>query len=323
VKVPIGRALLAPLALGALIASGCAGWQPVLRVRRVAAVPAPSGHLALAVWRNAPPLNVTLARGGGSLREKCPAQLRALSDGRTLAIMVVWPDDTNSGERLSWLWNAEAERYTPLRVEADSCALQWPLGDASIPSGTYDLWLWRAGWSDLSGFADDMTLAIETYPANAAPPTQDGTLFLSADRRTKILQRLIPDAGRPGTVETPPPDRHVGERARGAMTQDARGSVADVRVRSLFDRKQIQAPSAWFVRGSERTPASWLGSENPQEEQGFWLVEFHRLLTTADREADYQIRGDGPHLFELTVGDGDAWGMHFLSPPIELIMFEE
>jgi hypothetical protein len=315
------------MACAAMLSVGCAGLRPTLTVRQVPNMPRLGGLLALQAWEKTTPLTVIAERGTGDLRETRPVQLRAMSDGRLLRLLVVWPDDVQSIERQAWVWDDSAETYRFDREEVDSCAVEWPLAGAgdfrhfAAREAMYDVWLWRAGWSDLSGMADDLRLEIEVHPPGAAPETVGTPLFWSADRKAKIAHRWTLDPGFPGTYDAPEPNYRRQPRVSGARVREGSGSVADVSSRGLYDMKQTALPNVWFVEGGSRAPGTWFGSDRDKEQQGFWLVEFQRALTTADKEGDVQVARGGTVRFAVGITDGEGLERALMTPPIRLRMF--
>jgi hypothetical protein len=317
------------LALAACsLLAGCSLFRPMLEVKEVDAMPNLNTLLNLPLWQTAKPLTVTVRRGHGSTLETRQVQLRAISDGRMLSIMVVWHDDVRTLERQAWVWDKKADAYKLEVVQPDCCALEWPLTPGadfqpfdSRPA-SYDAWLWQAGWSDVSGYADDLRLNVEVYPPDASPASVDVPLYPSIDGKARVAHRWIPGQGVPGTQATPRPTYFQKNRMSGAQAAYApAGSAANVRARSLYKVFQGGMPNSWLLKDASRDDYGWSSDANQEADEGYWLVEYQRALRTADKQNDYQITGPGPHRFAVAICDNAPWAMQFVSGPILLKMF--
>ncbi|HPK03511.1 MAG TPA: hypothetical protein PLS90_13770 [Candidatus Sumerlaeota bacterium] len=306
---------------GLLAAAGCAWRQPRLHALRVDQVALPNRIIEPAVWGRAKEIEVTARTPAGV---RLPVRLRAIHDGRALGLLISWPDRSEGDTPPVWVWDEQRHEYRWVSRPNDEVALLWPMSPdptfAAVPEQPegYDLWRWRGGWTNLSGHADDARLLLRQHPRGTDPATVEGELFPVPGTDRWIERQVIPDTGQPGTRPTTRPLLREEERMPGTAADFASGSQADVEALALYAKVRDFQPSAYFRYGRRRTPGYWFSDEIDHAEDGFWFVEFHRLLVTPHDEEDAQLRGDGPHRFAVWVVDEGQGPDPFRTGPIEL-----
>lgn len=306
--------------LSLLALCGCSSLTvPTLRAANVGTVPLPNGMIESSMWKKAPPLRVRLRHPGG---HSITAEIRAISDGRAMSILVGWPDQTESVLKRAWVRRSGSAPWQLEEIANDRLWLLFPLTkDAPKdlyrpPEARYDLWEWQSAWTDKSGYADDGLL--ETKFSKEPPKDKAAVRYPNAAGAGFIEQVWKRDAGEPGTVSMPMPsalDMKTFERA--AMSNpDANGSAIDVRATGKFG-KQYQKANTYYTDSKGRTPGYWFGDKTGEERPGSYFVEFYRMMITADDE-DVQFKDNGPYRFQLAVIDNKSGVQPFLSPPLRL-----
>lgn len=280
----------------------------------VSGVPVPTGIIRSDLWNQASELTVTVHRGAGKAAESRQVSLKAIHDGRAISIMARWADESETFVRRAWVWNAQKKDYDLETYEVDQCALLWPLSPAVSfcmldgRDASYDVWQWRAGWSDISGYAEDRRVVIRAYPKDAVPPEAVGPLYPSQDGDERVEILWAEDEGIGGTRPTSKPEEKTRLRMPGGEKDEARGSAADIRVGSHYQPR--------LHKGENKI---WQIGEKGNE----WTVQFYRLLVASSPQEDYAIRGRGPHPFAVAIWDNENAGNHFTSGPIQLLLERE
>lgn len=306
---------LLALALLPALLTGCGCFSPTLRAVWVTKVPLPNGFVEKYPWEKAPLLTVNAHRGNGWMTETWPVQIKACTDGRSISLLVRWVDPHESQVGRFWVWDDKRNGYQLQSYPIDQCAVLWPITPkASLDPwhgkpASYDLWHWKAGWSDLSGYADDRRLIVRHYPWGTRPEQVKGRLYPLSKRQGMVGMEWVNDSGTPGTVEVPRPMTLLRLREMGIATSDeVHGSVADVRAQGVYTPK---------VRLSAEKADTW--SYSPQGDD--WFVEFYRLLVTDSKEGDdYPIRGRGPHRLAIMLWDNEAGDSFYITDPIRLVL---
>lgn len=302
--------LLSGCAVGLL---GCGLRQPTLHVAWVETVPRPNG-LAEQSWEIAKPLIVMVHRGSGKTAEERPVQLQAVHDGREISIMARWSDHTDTVTRRDWLWDDKREDYVLEEYPVDQFAILWPLTKKASfdmldgKAAAYDVWQWRARWSDIAGYADDRRLILKPHPKGTRPEQVQGPLYPA--RRGMVEFCWEEDSGTPGIRPTHKPVSKINFHMPGGESAEAKGSAADVQASGVYTP---------MLRKAENKDNTW--KRNPDGD--YWFVEFYRLLLTPYKDEDYQIKGRGPHFFAIAVFDNESGADHFVSGPIRLILGKE
>lgn len=291
--------------------TGCGLMRPTLQAVWCAPVPLPSGFVAPVPWAKAPILTLTARRGAGAFAETRVVQLKACTDGRALSILVRWSDDHDAKLGRFWLWDENRSIYQLQRFPIDQCAILLPLSKgASLnpwdgKASVCDVWQWRAGWSDLSGYADDRRLFVRPQPVGTRPAEVKGRLYPLS--RSKLVElQWLDDSGVPGTILSGRPITYLKSSVSGAAVGEAMGSAADVRALGAY------SPKLQEVAGK---PSTWRYSPLGDD----WFVAFYRLLVTASTEGDdCQLRGPGPFRLAVAIWDNSEGDDFYLTEPIRL-----
>ncbi len=242
------------------------------------------------------------------------AVLRAIHDGQSLSILAVWGDATGSGEPRDWNWDAQKKNYSPndkpkedierrswildprsrqyylLETPTDLFAVKFCIGGSpkacmmSGEEGVFDVWEWRAGWSHVSGYADDRKLTI----SRTDPGSKEVKVYSLPGMKNVIYMLWQNDAGDLPYVLTPRPTRPQGPAMPGIKAQNPTGSAGDVLAEAVYQNKT-------------------------------WMLELWRALDTG-HDDDYPIKGRGPHDFSIALTDDQEGAEHFTSDLISLYL---
>ncbi len=290
-------------------------------------MPRPNMRIESELWRAARPLTVRMPGAAGSSAATDRVRLRAIHDGRALSILASWPDATETFTARQWVWDERRRDYSLLQLIVDQFEIHWAMtDDASFRwfdgrPARYDVWRWRAGWTNVSGYADDLQLGLVPHQADVDPATIEGELYpVRGGTGALVEMRWTPDPGIPGTVATARPMIREKTRLPGAEARQPIGSAGDVEALGLFNLTEPFKPKFWFSSGGERIPGYWFEDDMDQPLGGFWFVEFHRALVTGDEDHDYQLRGKGPHRFAVGVADEVTGDDSLISRPIRLYL---
>jgi hypothetical protein len=164
-------------------------------------------------------------------------------------IMLRWPDRTPDNEQHPWVWSRETKAYVAGREVEDALVLAFSregrLGECMLSGreAVADVWTWRAGRTNPSGYAEDATLTVRarSFPGASSQRARSGAV---------VWFKEDPDAGT-GPWEPRPAGAYAGDRLPSVITRTPSGSAGDV-----------TAKGAW--------------------RDGHWLVEFSRRLSTGD-----------------------------------------
>lgn len=298
---------VAPLVLGIAVAfagaTGCAatrklgarlglpGGGPRLVAARVEEVPLPDDMREMnTLWNRARPLVVTVRQPRTEAGR--PVELRAIHDGRAIMFLAVWPDlSPLDGDRLEWVWDRDGRGYYGIENLADFFAIKFPMegsGDACMMSGregVFDVWQWRAGWTDVSGYADDRTLTLSLVAPEALAEAEATRAYPMASGPMHVIWRE--DDGDPPARVVPRPKEYAGRRIPGIEPQPPTGSRGDVRAAAVH-------------------------------QNGRWSLEIHRLLETANPD-DRSLSGRSIP-FAIAIGDDRQGQEHLTSEAIRLIL---
>jgi hypothetical protein len=163
--------------------------------------------------------------------------------------MARWPDRSKDDAHRPWIWSKEARAYVAGREVEDAVALSFAregrIGECMLAGreALGDLWTWRAGRTDPSGYAEDATLTVRlrSFAGATSHPARTGAV---------VHVREDPDAG-VGPYEAQPAGAFAGDRVAGFAARTPSGSAGDVTAKG-----------------------SW--------KDGHWLVEFSRRLSSGD-----------------------------------------
>jgi hypothetical protein len=248
------------------------------------------------VWREARPLVVTLDANAAGADGGMRVALRAIHDRRAISILAMWNDPTESQDRLTWLWDHRSRQYYQVETPTDLFALKFCIEGApeacmmTGQEGVYDVWEWRAGWTHLTGYADDRKLVIGRSPPSSGD-FQSYPLAQPVDLLSRGLDNVIHvqwhnDEGELPYEFVPRPPRYETPSVYGIRARNPTGSAADVLAEAVY-------------------------------ENGAWAVEFWRLLHTGFDD-DYSFDIDRTHAFSIAATDGQEGQAHLTSGLIRL-----
>jgi len=208
-------------------------------------LPVVDGQSSDAAWQRPPPLSFEVAGASG----KMTVTAEALWSPDRLWILVRWPDKTRDEVHRPWVWSKGEKAYVAGREVEDALSLSFAregrMGDCMLAGNeaVTDLWTWRAGRTDPSGFAEDatLTLSFQRIARANSYQTRNGR---------SVWVKEEPDAGsQPYQAQIV--GAYAGDRIPRYIARTPSGSLADV-----------------TAKGSWR--------------DGFWTVEFSRRLSTGD-----------------------------------------
>jgi hypothetical protein len=209
------------------------------------AAPVVDGQSADPAWQVPPPLSFEVVGASG----KMTVTAEALWSPDRLWILVRWPDKTRDDLHRPWVWSKADKAYVTGREVEDALSLSFArdgrMGECMLAGNeaSSDLWTWRAGRTDPSGFAEDatMTLTFQRIPRANSYQTRNGR---------SVWIKEEPDAGsQPYQAQIV--GAYAGERIPRYIARTPSGSMADVAARGVW-------------------------------RDGFWTVEFSRRLSTGD-----------------------------------------
>lgn len=278
-----------PIFLLPLLLCGCSLFPPTLEAKRVKVVLRPNRIIeAGSMWEKAAPLRLTLHNA------QLPSMtlemtLRAVHDGESLGLLAHWPDPTpvEPYER-SWILRQGAQNYVLMEQPPDTLSFKFRLTGAETAcmmtgeEGIYDLWHWRAGWSNISGYADDKRMIIRRTPPESGEFQTYGGIVEGAP----IYLQTLPDEGRPPYELAGRPREKKYHTLPGLAPQIPTGSQGDILAEGLH-------------------------------QAGAYVVEFKRPLRTG-HDDDFQFEGKGPFLFSVAVTRDGRGQSHYTSDLIRL-----
>ena len=203
------------------------------------------GQSSDAAWQIATPLSFEVNGASG----KMEVTAEAVWSSDRFWILVRWPDKTKDDVHRPWVWSKAANAYVAGREVEDALSLSFAregrMGECMLAGGeaVTDIWTWRAGRTNPSGFAEDgtMTLSFQRIPRANSYQTHNGR---------SVWIKEEPDAGSP-PYQAQIVGAYAGERIPRYIARTPSGSMADVTAKG-----------------------SW--------KDGFWTVEFSRRLSTGD-----------------------------------------
>ena len=194
-----------------------------------------------------------------------------------LWILVRWPDKTRDDVHRPWVWSKGEKAYVAGREVEDALSLSFAregrMGECMLSGeeAATDLWTWRAGRTDPSGFAEDATMTLSFQRIRAPTRTRPATGGPSGSRRSRTpapsptrrrSSAPTPATGFPATSRAPPPaawrSHSQGLLAGGVLDG---GVLAPARDRDPVDAvfapgREIFSPSrcSTAARGSTTAP---------------------------------------------------------------------
>ncbi|RMG86583.1 MAG: hypothetical protein D6708_14090, partial [Candidatus Dadabacteria bacterium] len=228
-----------------------AGPQPAaagtVKAVRVAALPEADGNPGDEAWGRVPEATVPLLGTEKELR------VRAAHDGRDIVVLVRWNDPTRDALYRPWVWDPSRNAYRQNEQADDGLAFaiyaNGEIADPCMLQGLdlqADMWIWRAFWSELTGYASDGRLQISRtrMPRSNPYPARDGS--------GQLWIREEPDVG------AYPWSFFVPVEFQGAVVASYKPS------RAAGSRADVRARAAWV--------------------DGVWTVEFKRRLDTGNED---------------------------------------
>lgn len=280
-----------PILAGLLsfLLTGCSYFGPTLEARRVNTVLRPNRLIEEgSLWKDAKPLVIKLENAqlpGDTLR----VALRAVHDGQALGLLLYWPDRTPIlDNQRSWVRSPEGSQYFLREFPPDSLSLKFSLSGSEAAcmmtgeEGEYDLWRWRAGWSNISGYADDGRMLIRRSP----PESGTFSTYAGVVPGSPIYIQVLPDAGRPPYTLAERPRERSYHTLPGLAPQRPSESQADILAEGIH-------------------------------QAGSYFVEIQRLLETPYSD-DFQFVGKGPFAFSLAITNDGEGQAHYTSGLLRL-----
>ncbi|MEW6088634.1 MAG: ethylbenzene dehydrogenase-related protein [bacterium] len=198
-------------------------------------------------WELIPFVNISLS---GRL-EMQNIQVKSIYTKKEIFFIFKWQDTTNNYTHRLWAWDKNRKTYFENASREDRLVIKFSLNSnfSLCPedgiNSIADVWDWRAGLTNPSGYADDKKeiMSLKKIPRSYEIKTKDNK---------KIFLQYMPDEG------TAPYRQDIattfsGETILQFISQKPSGSRADV-----------LASGAW--------------------DKNYWIVEFERPLATSDKE---------------------------------------
>lgn len=246
----------------------------VIEAKRVRSLPE---HPESGVWRGAPPVNLHLMPLWWRSERPEEVTVRAVHDGKELAILMVWPDET---------YDANALRPQDFR---DAAAVQFsltpdpPFFAMGEKGAAVNIWMWKSETqADLEVAYQDLervypNLGIDSYPNLMRAPVEQpfrNALTLESDPTFVTAWgagNIVADPKRPTPVEdlTARGFGTLQARPRAAQKVDARGVYGSGSYRVMFRRTLAPAgPGAVALKPGTTVPvafAVWNGSAGDRD----------------------------------------------------------
>jgi hypothetical protein len=303
---------------------GCSITKPALKAVSVRSVPYPNGRIETGIWGKAPEIIVNAQRGRGRMHESRKVKLRAIHDGQALSILATWMDLNESVDRQNWIWNEAKRDYDLWVYSVDQCSIQWPLSDnpsfcmLGDNEEKYDLWTWKAGWTNYSGYAEDQAVEIHPRPLGTKADAVKGSLYPGSSGKGLVEVIIIPDSGVAASRTHPKPTKKAEPRSRAVASDTPKGSAGDVQAYGVYSPaiEAMTNPDQQVEDG--RTPGYWYKEYLGRYRESSWFVEFYRLFATATPTEDFQITLKGDNTFALAIHDQSDGGEHYTTGPIRL-----
>jgi hypothetical protein len=203
-----------------------------------------------------------------------------------LWILVRWPDASRNDAHHPWVWSKDEGVYLVGAEVEDALSLSFSregrVGECMLAGAeaATDLWTWRAGRTDPSGYAEDATmrLSLQRLPrANSYQALNGRTIWVKEEL----------DAGSPAS-EAQIAGGYAGDRLPRYAKRIPSGSLADVAAKGFWN-------------------------------EGFWTVEFSRRLATDD-PADAVLGPGKETFFSIAVFDSREGIDHSTSKELTLTL---
>ena len=178
--------------------------------------------------------------------------IKSVYDDTNLYFLVSYPDQDESRQHKSWIWDKEEKIYKEGPDREDVFVFKWKLNDTIKDLSIFsdepyeaDVWFWKACRTDPQGFADDKIQRLFTYP------TKDTLEVTSRSGKKMHIQRQG-DKGK-STYKT-------------KILIDYEGDVVP-----RFNLRQPEAS-----RADIKAKGVW--------KDGYWTIEFARALVTGNAD---------------------------------------
>ena len=245
-------------------------------------------------WEQATEVEVPLAYGNIQ-----SASLKALYTDREVFIRVRWADDTEDREHHPWVWDSEQDKFVAGPQVEDSVLLSFEAGcdwNPSLLAGyvyDFDGWHWLAARSDPLGQAIDINGHLQDQDMN----DKDFIEFESRDKEDTWNMKYAENTDVDLHSEWDEIDRVYSlQPITETLYYKGKPDAVGRDVPAFFE--QIAAPVNQLGDGSQTypqfSPVKLEGgagevSASGQWEDGFWTVEFRRVLETPARHANDTI----------------------------------
>jgi hypothetical protein len=253
-----------------------------LAARALGAESAPviDGQAGDAAWQLAQPFSLAVQGASGRLA----VSVRALWSPERIWLLVRWPDRSRDDAHRPWVWSREKQAYVAGREVEDALSLAFAregrMGDCML-AGTEaasDLWTWRAGRTNPSGYAEDGTLTLSLQRVERA------NAYAARNGRTVWVREEADAGSRPYQAQVA--GAFAGDRIPSTIPRTPSGSMGDVEARG-----------------------SW--------SDGHWTVELSRRLSTGD-PADAALEPGREAFLSVAVYNSREGGDHSTSKEIAL-----
>ncbi|WP_305044096.1 ethylbenzene dehydrogenase-related protein [Geoalkalibacter sp.] len=251
-------------ALVATLAALPAQARPTLVAAKVAAAPVIDGAAADAAWASAEELRVR------DQVAEVDISLKAVYTAEEIFFLVSYADPEENRLHKPWVWNKSLESYVPGPQREDSFTFKWNMMDRPVDLSNFsddsyraDVWYWKAGRSDPSGYSDDQTHILSDTP----------------DRRA---QEVTSRSGRKRYLVRPPDAGDAASEPR--LVLDYEGEVVDqfTHRAPTGSRADIKAKGVW--------------------KDGRWTIEFARKLDTGhDDDLRFDPKAGLDYLFGVSI----------------------
>jgi len=259
---------------------------PELVAAKVAKLPTIDGKADDDAWKTAKELIAKIDEAGEDVQKKS-LSVKAVHDGDSICILVVWDDPDKSDQHAPFVWKGTAYEADEEKME-DFATLGFALEgkfDSDMKAGIeskWDVWEWSAARTNPSGFALDRT---HIYTKTKPPETIKSKKMTSREQ-TPIFFAHPVDEGTPCTKKIDAPEKKTGDVIPQYVPQTPTGSAADV-----------QAKGEWA--------------------NGKWTVEFKRKLNTGHKDDSVFAAGKSVE-FAVAVFDKCEKSDHLVSKNLVL-----
>lgn len=274
-SVPFQLIILLGLSIGI---DGCAVlFPPTVHSARVETLPTVDGSME-SLWQEAHPIRVEAV--GNTLEEHVtPVEIRSLHNGREIAFLFRWEDDTKSDSYRKYLGNGEGRAPTLVGGPDDQFAIKFNLSGSALScmlagkDYVDDVWHWKAARTNPTGYAQDRLFIVRRIE-----DSEDASGGMYIARNGSPVQILWKeDGGDPLVTEIDPP---------------IEGGVAG----PAFEAKTPSGSQADIIAKGE-----W--------KEGIWVLELRRSLVTGHAD-DVSIQVGMTSKFAIAIFDESEGQVH-------------